>query len=185
MLLCILAAQAQAQTTEVPVTITFDNLPTGVIVSNQYQNYATFSSTGGYAIQTYSHGFYGTTLPWIGGSGSNFFATVIVDFTNPVNNLRYDTLATDFIGCPLANIDVYQNGAYTTTFNYCGNGTTPISTQFPGYDNITKIVIYNVTDPAGLGYDNFSFTVPLTVNITNPRVGGESQWYNPECFNRC
>jgi len=39
-------------------------------------------------------------------------------------------------------------------------------------DNISKIVIRGITDPAGIGFDDFSFNVPADVKITSGRVSG-------------
>jgi len=39
-------------------------------------------------------------------------------------------------------------------------------------DNINKIVIRGITDPSGVGFDDFSFNVPADVKITSGRVGG-------------
>jgi hypothetical protein len=39
-------------------------------------------------------------------------------------------------------------------------------------NNIDKLVVKGITDPAGIGFDDFSFTVPADVKITSGRVNG-------------
>ena len=184
--ICIILNLLFAQQTVVladqnPITINFDDLLAGTIVTNQYP-VARFSSDANDVIATYSHIYYGSSRPnWISGRtnyypyDSNYYAPLVVDFTIPVNNLKFNMLAADNNG-PSAYIDIYQNGTFTATRVLNGSGTpfVPVLLDFAanGFNNITRIVIYNITDPNGLGYDDFTFTPNLNVSITNPRVSG-------------
>jgi hypothetical protein len=53
-----------------------------------------------------------------------------------------------------------------------GNGTYTVGFTFGTLDNITKIVVRNINDPLGIGFDDFFFNVPADVKITSGRVPG-------------
>jgi len=71
-----------------------------------------------------------------------------------------------------ATIDVYRDGAFYNTYPVFGNGTFTVGFTFGSINNITKIVIRNINDASGIGFDNFSFDVDWVVKITNSRVNG-------------
>ena len=68
-------------------------------------------------------------------------------------------------------LDVYQNGALYVTYPIYGNGTSTVGGTL-SLTNISKIVVRGITDPAGIGFDDFTFSVPADVKITNARVSG-------------
>lgn len=71
-----------------------------------------------------------------------------------------------------ALIDVYRNGAFHATYPVFGNGMFTVGFTFGSLDNISKIVVRGITDPSGIGFDDFSFTVPWEIKITSSRVNG-------------
>lgn len=160
---------------EPKVIINFDNLASGTIVTNQYNTYARFESfPAGNVMLTYSQiTRYGTTLPYIAGWNgfqTNAHAHLGMYFTKPVNNLKFNLLGNDYNGCGIALIDIFQNGTYTTTLRMCGDGRVrALPVEFlSSYKNITAIVIYYILDPAGLGYDDFEFTLPAPPATPTP-----------------
>ncbi|TRU47806.1 MAG: PEP-CTERM sorting domain-containing protein [Microcystis aeruginosa Ma_QC_Ch_20071001_S25] len=60
---------------------------------------------------------------------------------------------------------MFQNGLFSVTVNILGFNDffVPNLVDLTGFSNVSSIRIYNVTDPAGLGWDNFQFDV-----ATNP-----------------
>lgn len=184
---------AQAQAMDQPVIITFDNYSHGTTITNQYSP-AIFSSGPGQMPVTYNprsdpdDGTAPISLPntltrynmnfpaqW------NHFAPLTVEFTRPVNNLRFGVVGIDALwGRNIFDFDIYQNGVYkgTRTIASLGNDVNMMvnvgqpSYQF-GINEITKIVIYNITDPFGIAFDDVTFDTPaLRVDIKNPRVNG-------------
>jgi len=152
-----LAAGGQAAA----VTINFDNLGNGVVVTNQYAE-ATFSSNPGFQILTTAQNL-GSSLP-------NFICTgtgridcahdVFVNFTNGVSGLSFVATGANNVGV-IGQVKVYVGGLLDSTvdINGTGNPFTPISVDLTGFTDVTGITIFNVTDAAGLGYDDFTFNV--------------------------
>jgi hypothetical protein len=149
------------------VTINFDNLANNTVVSNQYPQ-ATFSSEPGFDNVTTAQNL-GTSLP-------NFLCTAVtaggltctndtyVDFSNPVYNLSFLATGDDDVGVT-AQVDVHVNGSYAATVNVVTDGipSQPDLVDLSAYSNVTRIEIYNITDFAGLGWDDFTFTVDFSV----------------------
>lgn len=66
---------------------------------------------------------------------------------------------------------MYRNGSLYAIRPLYGNFTSTVGVTV-GLDNITKIVVRNITDTSGVGFDDFSFNVPADVKITSGRVNG-------------
>lgn len=173
-------SQANSQTATSPgrqVFIGFDGLPyspqvdpyydtvllTYALPSNQYPD-AIFSSIPGYHVATYGRP-YGTGLPSITRASdfynyANHLVPLTVDFPKPVTDLTFYLTGVDYLGA-IGAIDIYQNNVYTHTeplFGY-GSAFIPAFQNLSSNANVTRIVVKNITDPNGLGFDNFSFTV--------------------------
>lgn len=160
-----------------PVKIGFDDLPNNTVVADQYYNsYGVrfYSGSFFYPVHTYQQcGFCSTT------SAPNFISTkpddygqVTVEFTQSVSNLSFYFIGLDTLSGPFGRVDVYRNGAYSSTYILNGVFNSTAGFTLGPTTNITKIVIYGLTDPAGVGFDDFTFTVDSDVRITNARVNG-------------
>lgn len=157
-----------------PVTINFDSLGSGVTVTNQFPE-ATFSSNAGFRVVTSAQN--------IGNSPPNFICTaavggsidcthdVFVDFTSAVNGLSFKAIGDDAVGT-VAVVDVFDIGGLLGTVNVVADSVffTPTLVDLAAFSNVTRIAIRNVTDPGGLGWDDFSFnsgsgTVPEPASL--------------------
>jgi len=176
-----------------PVTINFDELPLGALVTNQYVPRVYFSATGFRAgaggpngsdlyADTYLRSlisdinFYRNVYHQVSG-----FSDVYVSFTVPVNNLSFNVLNVCHCYIPYGsvNIYVYTNqqfyGGYTVYFQHAGTNAITFLQTIP---NITDIRIAYPSNPnlsgyyTPLYYDDFNFTPNLGVNITSSRVSG-------------
>jgi hypothetical protein len=143
------------------VTINFDNLPVGTVVTNQYPG-VTFSSGAGYGNIVTSFAEYGGSEPNTLGAfypaGGAFNDNTYLDFSTPVNNLRFLALADNAVGT-IAQVNVYENGKYASTVPIVGddNAYTPCVVDLTSFHSVTRIEIVGDTDPAGLVYDDFQF----------------------------
>ncbi|HEX7721294.1 MAG TPA: PKD domain-containing protein [Pyrinomonadaceae bacterium] len=166
-----------------PVKIDFERLPNdtpipnGTVITNQYLNaYGVAFASGNFAFPVHIYqncGFCFTTSP------PNFINTkpddagqLIVSFQQPVSNLSFYIIGIDVFFDPFAVVDVYRNNALFGSFPVSGNGTTTKQISLGSWDNINKIVIRSITDPFGIGFDDFTFNVPADVKITSGRVNG-------------
>jgi hypothetical protein len=142
-------------------------------ISNSY-GVKLYSNNSFYPIHTGQDcGFCSTTSP------PNFITTapdtqgqVTMEFTQPASNLSFYFVGLDTLSGQFGLADIYVNGsfAFTNTLNGVFNSTGGFS--LPSTTNITKIIIYGLTDPAGVGIDDLTFTIAADVKITNPRVTG-------------
>jgi hypothetical protein len=145
--------------------INFDDLPqgsiTGIVVDTQYPS-AQFSSFTGYVN-------YVSTQPDLVSSKPNFICTgpiggsidctgdTIVTFPSPASGLTLNAIGFDNAGT-VAQIDVFGTAGLLGTVAVIGHGTVaPELQDLSAYSGITSIRIRDITDPGGLGWDDFSF----------------------------
>ena len=148
------------------VTIGFEGLSNGTVVTNQFPD-VVFSSNAGFENQV-------ATRPGLG-FGDNFICTAptagsinctqetILTFSSVVNNLSFYQVGDNANGV-VALVDVFENGLFSSTVNILGFDTplVPDIVDLNAFSNVSSIRIYNITDPAGLGWDNFQFeAVPV------------------------
>lgn len=160
------------------VVLRFDELANNTNVNDQYLNqYGVRFSSGNtfYPVHTFQN--CGPTC-WPT-SAPNFITTLpdtlgvlTVEFQYPVSGLTFYMIGVDAFFNQFALIDVYRNGAFYSTYPVFGNGNFTVGFTFGSLDNISKIVIRGITDPNGIGFDDFSFTVPWEIKITSARVAG-------------
>jgi Tol biopolymer transport system component len=103
---------------------------------------------------------------------NHHFADLLIDFTQPVNNLRFYITGGDNFGT-VALMDYYQNGTLAQSnlaIGGPGPSHTPIPIDFQSSNttNITRVKIHNITDNLGLTFDDFSFTVPAPTPTPTP-----------------
>lgn len=87
-----------------------------------------------------------------------------VDFGAAVNNLSFDFLAEDLDdGFVSGTVAAYLGGGLVGSMNLISNGNViPNLIDLSVLGFIDQLVISSAIDPAGLGYDNFSFNaVPV------------------------
>ncbi|HKC66350.1 MAG TPA: hypothetical protein VKB86_22090, partial [Pyrinomonadaceae bacterium] len=167
-----------------PVTINFDNLAPGTIVTNQYPD-AVFSGmgfsggvgTGPNDTNVFvSNGRYRSYPNSIISTTNSYpsFGWVYVDFPIAVNNLSFYALNIYDSYYAVGYVDIYQNRNYYGTLYFTGNGNpnSPIPINLSAIPNITGIYIYQYASYDRLYYDDFTFTPNLNVNITSGRVSG-------------
>jgi hypothetical protein len=147
------------------VTIDFDSLTKGTVVTNQFPE-ATFSSSTGYRVEVLEYpADLGSSLPNIictapVGYTPDCDADVFVDFTLPVVDLSFLAVADNQSGV-VGQVDVYESAAFSATVNLVGNSdiSDPITIDLSSFSNVTRLHVHDVTDAVGLGYDDFTFTV--------------------------
>jgi uncharacterized repeat protein (TIGR01451 family) len=157
------------------VYIGFDDVPSGTVISNQFPP-AVFSTISQWYLLAHSQWAYGSSFPNILDHGPivypHGYVPLYVDFTTPVNNLKFYVLAVDDNRPRIAQINIFQNRqttpSATKSVNGFGNAFVPILIDLggAGYNNITRIEVFNITDVNGIGYDDFSFTIAPTPSPT-------------------
>jgi hypothetical protein len=153
------------------VLIDFEGLANGTEITNQFAG-VTFSSTAGFTN-------YVTTQPGIGegdnflcsgaGGSINCVAETILSFLNPVNDLSFLQVGDNATGV-VAQVDVYENGVFSATVDILGDNNFSLSNlvDLTLFVNVTQIRIFNITDPGGLGWDNFSFDMASMGDVPLP-----------------
>jgi uncharacterized repeat protein (TIGR01451 family) len=167
------APEAQAS----QVIIDFGNVPSGTIITNQYPP-AVFSTDPAHYLFARNDDYWGSSFPNNLDRGpfgfpvdTSGYAPLYVNFTSPVNNLRFYMLAVDESRSGIAQVKIFQNGSSTPAAirNVDGHGTvfTPLLIDVGGttgsggmgYGNVTRIEVVNITDLRGVAFDDFSFTI--------------------------
>ncbi len=146
------------------VMIDFDLQPPGTVIDLQYPG-VKFATELDVEIQTASVSFAPSppniicTVPTFG--GATCVAEVRLAFDEPVNEVHFEAVGAKMTGL-VAEVAVWELGdafpiAIVPIFQAVPGGTTPVFVDLSTYDNVTEIKIFNVTDPAGVGYDNFYY----------------------------
>jgi hypothetical protein len=158
-----------------PITIDFDALATGVVVTSQYSD-ATFSSAAGFDNTTVALASGGSPPNAIetgpsGGSPDGLHDTY-VDFPCPVGSLSFNAIAVDNVG-PVANVNVYESGVLSATVPVAGAGTptVPVRVDLTSFNNVTRVELTGITDASGMGWDDFVFCLGSSASWTNYGTG--------------
>jgi hypothetical protein len=158
-----------------PITIDFDALATGVVVTSQYAD-ATFSAAAGFDNVTVALAA-GSSQPNVietepvGGPPDGLHDTY-VDFPCPVGSLSFSAIAVDNLG-PVANVNVYESGVLSATVPVVGVGTptVPVRVDLTSYNNVTRVELVGITDAGGMGWDDFVFCLGSSASWTNYGTG--------------
>jgi hypothetical protein len=156
--------------------IDFADLADGTVVTNQYPG-VTFSSAAGNVNYVSDQSEYNTpSFICTGPAGGSIDCTAdtIVDFTSPVSGLTLDAVGIQDTG-QVAEVEVYGAGGLLGTVSIIGDagGYTAQLVDLSAYSDVTSIDITGITDPAGIGWTNFSFTTgpSFTAKGTEGTVG--------------
>ncbi len=154
------------------ICIDFDELEDGTVVTNQFPE-ATFDSIPGQENVTLTVPD-ATTDPFIctrtiGEDAQNCVNPTFVDFTDPVVDLTLMGIGINGVG-PVATINVFEDGVPAGSITVIGLGDqfTPVTIDLTGFSNVTRIELTEITDPAGIGWDDFCFDIAGEV----PAVSG-------------
>jgi PKD repeat protein len=161
-----------------PVRLTFDELPDNTVVADQYNApFGVRFSSGNFFLPVHTQQFCGffcsaTSLPNFITTKPDDFGQVTVEFAQRASNLSFFIVGVDTLFGTFGRVDIYRNGAFSSTMMINGAFNKTVGVTFGSTTDITKIIIYGLTDPAGVGFDDFTFTIPADIKITNPRVSG-------------
>ncbi len=143
------------------ISIGFDTLADGTIVTSQYPD-VVFSSTAGNVNYVIARPDYYTPPNVISSgpaaSGANCLEETIVEFSSGVRGLQFDALGVDDVGL-IARVDVFVGGVFSVTRQVIGNaeGVYPLVVDLSAFSNLTAVRIYDITDSGGVSWDTFRF----------------------------
>ena len=150
-----------------PAVINFDALKFDDDVSSQFSQYATFSTSGTFKVKvadydwSYVSAKVASPPNWICTGqlvGGGCTADTYIDFAHPVRHLHFTGVAVDSAG-KVATARVFAGSQMLGAVDVIGNGddSKPPQVDLSAYENVTRLEIVNVTDSAGLGWDDFTF----------------------------
>ena len=158
-----------------PITIDFDALATGVVVTNQYAE-ATFSAPAGSDNVTVALAA-GSSQPNVietepTGGPPDGTRDTSVDFPCPVGSLSFSAVGVDNVGA-VANVNVYTSGTLAATIPVTGAGTptVPVRVDLTSFNNVTRVELTGITDAGGMGWDDFVFCLGSSASWTNYGAG--------------
>ena len=157
--------------------ITFEGLADGTIITNQFAG-VTFSSNAGFvnAVTTQAGIGFGANFICTAPSGTplaiNCKQETFLTFATGVDNLSFFQVGDNAVGT-VGLVDVFTGGAFDATVNILGdnNFSSPVLVDLSAFSNVTSIRIYSITDPSGLGFDNFNFDIPEPTTLSLFLVG--------------
>lgn len=140
-------------------------VPESAPLPADYSPHATFSTDVGAGLHYFSGGHaVGSSTPnnitaAINPDAFPYDENLYVDFTLPVNNLSF-TVSSDNDSGKIAGVRVFHAGAQSAELDVIGNGdpTDAIDIDLTGYQDVTRIEVFDITDTYGLSYDDFKFS---------------------------
>ncbi|MCP3957146.1 MAG: hypothetical protein GY719_04780 [bacterium] len=180
LLAAAVAAPGLAQT----VTIDFDGLPAGTVVDVQFPE-AGFGAGPGIEVQAAAVGFAPSppniicTVPVAG--GATCVSDLQIVFIDPVDDLTFHAFGAKTAGV-VAQARVFTDGVPIAVVDVVspGGGLTPVLVDLSAFTAVTEIEIFGVTDPAGVGWDDFTFSIsPLPIFADGFESGDTAAWTTP------
>lgn len=148
--------------------INFDTLVDGNVVTNQFAGLGvTFSAEAGSQVIVTTQNL-GSSLPNFicsGVSGSiNCTDDIFIDFAAAISGLTFLSIGANNVG-DVGDVRVFANALLLGTVDITANGTpsSPDLVDLSAFSGITRIEIVNITDAAGIGLDDFRFTLSSAV----------------------
>jgi hypothetical protein len=155
---------ASQPTSYAPMSIGFDDLPTGTDVTNQYAVHATFSSDPGCACRASDDAGLAASPPnyvftyYTCANGPT--ASVFVDFAKPVRKLSFKGIGVNDSTKVATLHIVTASGTQSVDMIGKGDYAVPVLVDLSQYDGVTRLEIVDVSDAYGMGFDDFAFEFP-------------------------
>lgn len=152
--------------------IDFETIPIGTAVTTQYPS-VTFSGTVDHENRVMADFDFGTgkyiITATIDGEVDGVNSTTL-EFTDPVMGLTFLVLGDDSAGLH-AMVDVYEDDVFVIAVPIFVDGifSSTDVVDLTKFSNVTKIIMWDISDPGGLAWDRFVFepmpdTCPADVN---------------------
>lgn len=162
----IAAALTLASTASAQTVITFEEVPPGTLLTDQYPD-VTFSSSPGNS--NYAHPFIAGNILCTGPTGGTITCVpdTYMDFTTPVSDLRFQAIEPNGSGV-VAQFRIFENGVLAATEDLIGlgGGSGTIAVDLTAYSDVTRLEIVNILDDPvtrnGIGWDTLMFTAAPT-----------------------
>lgn len=154
--------------------VDFNDLPSGTVVTTQYSQFLTFSSSPGHENYALAHPMAGDppNLLASGASGSpSFMEDTYMDFTIAVRDFQILAIVLDSSTGVIGQVRIFENGIFTQSHDIeVDPNPGPFWVQFNGLDNMTRFEIVNLSAP--VGWDGTSANVvPEPVGFASVAFG--------------
>ncbi len=140
--------------------IGFDDLVPGTDVTSQYAH-ATFSSDPGCSAQVSDYAGLAASLPnylfTYETCAAGLTASVYVDFDVPVHALQFKGVGVNNATRVATLRVITTEGVETVEMTGQGDPTTPVLVDLSRYEHVLRLEIVDVSDPYGMGFDDFAF----------------------------
>jgi hypothetical protein len=143
------------------ITINFDNLTTGTVVTSQYPG-VTFSSNEGIELRAYAPGSFGNSLPNMlcaapaNGGNVTCEGDVILDFSPAVTPISFLALGANNTTA-VARVYLYSGTTLLQFYDLIGGNAMASFVDVSGHPGVTRMVIDYISDGGGIGWDDFRF----------------------------
>ena len=146
----------------------------GPTITNEYlaSDGAIFSSSDGHASRVVSHA--GRNYLCTGATSTDCNGETLLIWSNPVSFFSFLAVGDELAGAT-ARLDVYFNDVLSASLDLLTDGDPATADEFgvslpaivPGAGGFTRIRLYGITDPNGLGWDEFQFA---RAGVPEPRL---------------
>jgi len=145
-------------------TLSFDELPAGTTLTDQYAKWVTLTTDPGCALSTSTSAGVAASKPnyvWTYYSCQNGpSASYFVTFAKPVKNVAFTLVGVNG-SAKVATARITKKDGTTTTTDVIGKGSSYTPVVVPSTaEDVTKLEIVDVKDAFGLGLDDLVFDFP-------------------------
>jgi hypothetical protein len=142
----------------VQVSIGFDNLAAGAVVTTQYPQLTVSSDTGHTNTTRNLASIFNTSVPNILCTEDCKYDTYL-DFTRPARDVKLKAVGVNNTGKAFA-VRVHRQGQPVTHLEYSGQGQAfePVLVDLSALGDITRVELVEIIDGFGVGWDDLSFS---------------------------
>ncbi len=174
-ILLLAASLSVADSASAQTVINFDNLSNLDVVTNQYAGVVFSSSAGNVNYVTTQNAFNASKPNFICAgavnSGINCTSPTFVTFLSEVSGVSLNALGIDNTGNgKVAQVDLYNGVTFLGSQDIFGNGERldPVFVNLASWGSITRFELKNITDDAGIGWDDITYTAGVTSTVPEP-----------------
>jgi hypothetical protein len=147
------------------VEINFDELSDEIDVATEYPEVTFSSSEDGTALYAWDYAQYSRSAPYTAytarsAGGAGVVSDVTFDFTDPVRGLQFYMLGDQTNG-KLGWVEVTMEDGSTGSVDMIGDGSNGSAdlVDVSAFENVTQIVLRDITDSGSVNLDDITFEV--------------------------
>jgi len=149
-----------------PVTIDFDTLDAGDVVSDDYDEVLFVPSAGSEVQVAGNAATFGSSAPHFActapaGGDIDCIRDFAVEFTDPVASLSLLAVGIETTGTAFSiRVRTLDGGSDVMDIMGAGSSFDPVLVELTSHGAVTSIEVFDIVDSYGVGFDDFTFQAP-------------------------